>query len=310
MGTHMMKALLVCEYQQGKLLASSYELLAFADRLGAASVMLLIGSKTEAPKFDGRVYLADAGKVGEYNPDLHKRLVLDVAEKEQADIIVFIHSCFGWDLAPRVATALKVAQISEITGVLEGKFEVPACNGKLRRLLAPRTARAVLTIQAGAFNYQDERRGTPQVETVDLAESKARVEFSGYEAAEKKAVDLAKAEVIVSAGRGIGKKDNLEIILALARALGGELGATRPVVDAGWVEHTRQVGSSGQTVSPKLYVACGISGAIQHIAGMKKSDFIVAINKDKEAPIGEVANVLIVADVMQFVPALTARLQK
>jgi electron transfer flavoprotein alpha subunit len=116
--------------------------------------------------------------------------------------------------------------------------------------------------------------------------------------------------VIVSAGRGIGKKDNVEIILALARALGGELGATRPVVDAGWVEHTRQVGSSGQTVSPKLYVACGISGAIQHIAGMKKSDFIVAINKDKEAPIGEVANVLIVADVMQFVPALTARLQK
>jgi electron transfer flavoprotein alpha subunit len=102
----------------------------------------------------------------------------------------------------------------------------------------------------------------------------------------------------------------VEIILALARALGGELGATRPVVDAGWVEHTRQVGSSGQTVSPKLYVACGISGAIQHIAGMKKSDFIVAINKDKEAPIGEVANVLIVADVMQFVPALTARLQK
>jgi len=123
-------------------------------------------------------------------------------------------------------------------------------------------------------------------------------------------VDLAKAEVIVSAGRGVGKKENVEIVAALARALGGELGATRPVVDAGWIEHTRQVGSSGQTVAPRLYVACGISGSIQHIAGMKRSDFIVAINKDREAPIGEVANVLIVADLLQFVPALTARLAK
>jgi electron transfer flavoprotein alpha subunit len=136
------------------------------------------------------------------------------------------------------------------------------------------------------------------------------VEFIGYEAAEKKDVDLAKAEVIVSAGRGIGKKENVETIAALARALSGELGATRPVVDSGWVEHSRQVGSSGQTVSPKLYVACGISGAIQHIAGMKRSGFIVAINKDKDAPIGEVADVLVVADVMQFIPALLTRIKK
>ena len=310
MGDHTMKALLVCEYRQGKLLESTYELLAFADRLGAGKVMLLIGSEAEAPNFGGKVYLADAGKYGEYNPDLHKRLVLDTAQKEQPDYIVFVHSSFGWDLAPRVAAALKAAQVSEIVGVVDGKFEVPSCNAKMRRLLAPKTAQAVLTIQAGAFSYQGEARGTPQLERVDLAGSTSRVEFIGYEAAEKKDVDLAKAEVVVSAGRGIGKKENVETIAALARALGGELGATRPVVDAGWIEHTSQVGSSGQIVAPKLYVACGISGAIQHIAGMKKSDFIVAINKDKDAPIGEVANVLVVADVMQFVPALTARLQK
>jgi electron transfer flavoprotein alpha subunit len=305
-----MKALLVCEYRQGKLLESTYELLAFAEKLAAETVMLLIGSEAEAPNFGGKVYLADAGKYGEYNPDLHKHLVLDIAQKEHPDYIVFVHSSFGWDLAPRVAAALKSSQISEIVGVVDGKFEVPSCNAKMRRLLAPKTAQAVLTIQSGAFSYQGEARGTPQLERVDLAGSAPRVEFIGYEAAEKKAVDLAKAEVIVSAGRGIGKKENVETIAALARALGGELGATRPVVDAGWVEHTRQVGSSGQIVAPKLYVACGISGAIQHIAGMKKSDFIVAINKDKDAPIGEVANVLVVADVMQFVPALTARLQK
>jgi electron transfer flavoprotein alpha subunit len=305
-----MKALLICEYLQGKLLESTYELLAFADQLGASKVMLLIGSEAQAPKFDGKIYLADAGKFGEYNPDLHKRLVLDTAQKERPDYIVFVHSSFGWDLAPRVASALKAAQVSEIVGVVDGKFEVPSCNAKMRRLLTPKTKQAVLTIQAGAFSYQGQDRGVPQLERVDLAGSTPRVEFIGYEAAEKKAVDLAKAEVIVSAGRGIGKKENVETIAALARALAGELGATRPVVDAGWIEHSRQVGSSGQIVAPKLYVACGISGAIQHIAGMKKSDFVVAINKDKDAPIGEVANVLVVADVMQFVPALTARLQK
>jgi electron transfer flavoprotein alpha subunit len=305
-----MKALLICEYLQGKLLESTYELLAFADRLGAGKVMLLIGSEAQAPNFGGKVYLADAGKYGEYNPDLHKRLVLDTVQKEHPDYIVFVHSSFGWDLAPRVASALKAAQVSEIVGVVDGKFEVPSCNSKMRRLLTPKTKQAVLTIQAGAFSYQGEDRGVPQLERVDLDGSTPRVEFIGYEAAEKKEVDLAKAEVIVSAGRGIGKKENVETIATLARALSGELGATRPVVDAGWVEHSRQVGSSGQIVAPKLYVACGISGAIQHIAGMKKSDFIVAINKDKDAPIGEVANVLVVADVMQFVPALTARVQK
>jgi electron transfer flavoprotein alpha subunit len=305
-----MKALLVCEYRQGKLLESSYELLAFADRLAADKVMLLIGSAAQAPKFGGKVYLAEAGIYGETNPEVHKCLILETAQKEHADSIVFIHSSFGSDLAPRIATALKAAQISEIVGVVEGQFEVPCCNAKMRRLMAPRTTQAILTIQPGAFSYQGESSGTPQLEQIDITGGNPRVEFIGYEAAEKKAVDLARADVIVSAGRGIGKKENVTTIAALAQALGGELGATRPVVDAGWVEYTRQVGSSGQTVAPKLYVACGISGAIQHIAGMKKSDFIVAINKDRDAPIGDVANVLVVADVLQFVPALMARLQK
>ena len=122
-------------------------------------------------------------------------------------------------------------------------------------------------------------------------------------------VDLGKAEVIVSAGRGIGNADNIGMVADLARALGGEYGASRPVVDAEWVEHNRQVGTTGQTVSPKLYVACGISGAIQHLAGMKKSEFVVAVNTDRDAPIGEIADVLVVADLKQFLPELTQRLQ-
>lgn len=305
-----MKALLIGEYRQGKLLESTYELLAFAERLGAEKAMLLVGSEAAAPAFGGKVYLAEAGQYGEYNPDLHKRLVLEAVQKEAPDYIVFLHSSYGWDLAPRVAAALKIAQVSEIVAVTDDRFEVPACNAKLRRLLKPKTAQAVLTLQGGAFPYQGEARGTPDLVRLELAEAASRIEFLGYEAAERKEVDLAKAEVIVSAGRGVGKKENVEVVAALARALGGELGATRPVVDAGWVDHSRQVGSSGQTVAPKLYVACGISGAIQHIAGMKRSDFIVAINKDRDAPIGEAANVLVVADLLQLVPALLARLSK
>lgn len=301
-----MKALLIGEYREGKLLDSTYELFGFAAQLGAESALLLVGSENQLPAYGGPLYLADAAACGEYNPDLHKKLVLDAVQKENPDYIVFVHSSYGWDLAPRVAAALKTAQISEVTAIVSGCFEVGCCNAKMRRTVKPNNGKAVLTIQAGAFPAL-QPGGTPQLQKM-TAEGSGALEFIGYEPAEKKDVDLGKAEVIVSAGRGVGKKDNIPVIAALAKALGGELGASRPVVDAEWVSHSHQVGTTGQTVSPKLYVACGISGAIQHLAGMKKSDFIVAINKDKDAPIGEVADVLIVADVMQFVPALTAKL--
>jgi electron transfer flavoprotein alpha subunit len=305
-----MKALLVCEYREGKLLDSSYELTAFADKLGADKAMVLIGNEAEVPRVNAKVYLADAAKYGEYNPELHKKIVLEAVKRENPDCVVFLHSSYGWDLAPRVAAAFKVGQVSEIMGINEGKFEVGLCNAKLRRIVTAQTGKMVLTIQAGAFNVTGEPQGKAQVEKIDLADAVSLLEFVGYEPAQKREVDLARSEVIVSAGRGVGKKENVAIIAALAKVLGGELGASRPVVDAGWVEHSRQVGTTGQIVAPKLYVACGISGAIQHVAGMKKSEFVVAINKDKDAPIGEVADVLVVADVMQFVPALTAKLRK
>lgn len=304
-----MKALLICEYREGKLLETSYELVAFADKLGTEKAMVLIGSEAEAPRVNGKVYWADAGKYGEYNPDVHKKIVLAAIERENPDYVVFVHSSFGWDLAPRVAASLKAAQISEVVDIIDGKFEVGICNAKLRRTVAQKSGMAVLTIQAGAFSAAGDPQGTPQLENIAPADVVTALEFVGYEPAEQKDVDLTRAEIIVSAGRGVGKKENVPIIAALAKAMGGELGASRPVVDAGWVAHSHQVGTTGQTVSPKLYMACGISGAIQHLAGMKKSDFIVAINKDKDAPIGEVADVLVVADVLQFVPALTAKLQ-
>lgn len=301
-----MKALLVGEYREGKLLDTTYELFGFAQALGAEAALFLVGSASPLPAFGGRLYLADATTAGEYNPDLHRELILQAVAQEAPDYIVFLHSSYGWDLAPRVAAKLKAAQVSELIAITAEGFEVGCCNAKMRRTVKPASARSVLTIQAGAFPAV-QPGGAPQLTKLSATVS-SNLQFVGYEPAEPKDVDLAKAEVIVTAGRGIGKKENVPLIQSLARALGGELGASRPVVDAGWVEHSHQVGTTGQTVSPKLYLACGVSGAIQHLAGMKKSDFIIAVNKDKDAPIGEVADVLVVADLLQFVPALTAKL--
>lgn len=302
-----MKILLIAESREGKLLGSCYELIAFAEKMAAETAMVLVGSDSALPQFAGKVYLADAAAVGEYNPDVHKQLILDVVAKEQPDMVAFSHSSYGWDLAPRVAFALKAAQVSEVVDVVDGTMVVPVCNAKLRRDVTVKTAKTVVTLQAGAFGLAEEPSATPTVEKISV-EAGGKVRFTGYEQAEIGGVDLGKAKIIVSAGRGIGKPENVAMIAALAKALGGEYGASRPVVDSEWVEHNRQVGTTGQTVAPKLYLACGISGAIQHLAGMKKSEFIVAVNTDKDAPIGDVADVLVVADLKQFVPALTEKI--
>lgn len=304
-----MKTLLVGEYRDGKIPASTYELAAFAQKIGAEAAMILVGDTGVVPKFDGRLLLADAAKYGEYNPDVHKKLVKAAVTRENPDVVVLAHSSYGWDLAPRIANILGAAQVSEVVDYADGAFVVPVCNAKMRRSLKARTAVTVVTLQAGAFSPAGEPEGTPDIEPLDIPDTASPVEFVGYEAAQKAAVDLSRADVIVSAGRGIGKKENVAMIAALAEAVGGQLAASRPVVDADWVEHSRQVGTTGQTVSPKLYIACGISGAIQHLAGMKKSEFIIAVNTDRDAPIGEVADVMVLADLKEFIPALTEKLK-
>ena len=303
-----MKLLLIAESREGQILSSCNELIEFSARTQADSVMLMVGSNSSLPAYSGRLYLADVANAGEFNPKVHKQLVLDVVEREQPDMIVLPHSSYGWDLAPRLALALDAAQISEVVTLEEGQPVVPTCNAKLRRRVKAATARSVVTLQSGAFTPSEDPQGQPDVTELEVT-ANGEIQFAGYEAADIGGVDLGKAEVIVSAGRGIGKPENLEIIEQLAVALKGEYGASRPVVDAEWAEPSRQVGTTGQTVAPKLYVACGISGAIQHLAGMKKADFVVAINTDKDAPIGEVADVLAVADLKQLVPVLTEKLK-
>ena len=303
-----MKLLLIGEYRENKLLETIYELSSFADSLGAEKIFFVVGSENDLPSVDGKLYFADASVYGEYNPSVHKKLIKKVIDAENPDYIVFSHSSYGWDMAPRISLMLGLPQITEVTGINDDVFVTPACNSKLRRYKKPASGKGIITVQTGAFPPSLSRGSAEVIKVVEEIKD-TELAFVGYEEAEAKSVDLTKADIIVSAGRGVGKPENIPVIEELAKALKGELGASRPVVDSGWVEHSRQVGTTGQTVSPKLYVACGISGAIQHLAGMKKSEFVIAINTDKDAPISEVADYLVVADVMQFVPALTTKLK-
>jgi electron transfer flavoprotein alpha subunit len=300
-----MKLLLVGEYRGAGLAAEVAGLFGFARLLDAEVSMVLVGREADLPAFEGRLWLADVDTYGEYAPDRHKSLVLEAARREAPDAEVLLHSSYGWDLAPRVAAALNAALVSGVTGLDDGGYVVECCNGKMRRTVRPLTEPVVLTLQPGAFG-QDALNGSPEIRYLE-ADAETSIECLGFSRPET-GIDLSHAVAIVSAGRGIGSKEHLGLVRALADALGAEVGASRPVVDAGWLERARQVGMSGQNVSPGLYVACGISGSIQHLAGMKGSGFVLAINTDSQAPIGNVADVLVVADLVDFLPLLTAQL--
>ncbi|HWR00554.1 MAG TPA: electron transfer flavoprotein subunit alpha/FixB family protein [Chlorobaculum sp.] len=301
-----MKILLAGECREGRLAEDVFELFGFAASLDAEVSLVIVGSPDDLPAFEGRIYFADVRDYGEYSPEVHTRLVMRAVDQERPDAVVFLHSSYGWDLAPRVASAMNVAQVSGVAGIDGEGYTVDCCNGKMRRTVRPMTSSVVLTLQPGAFSARTPQ-GVPEVFRID-ADPDSTVEFLGSRPPEA-GVDLSRASVIVSAGRGVGKKENVDLVQNLAAALGGEIGASRPVVDAGWLERSRQIGTSGQSVSPELYVACGISGAIQHLAGMKEAGFILAVNTDRDAPIGDVADLFVVADLVQFLPALTAKIE-
>ena len=303
-----MKALIVGEYIDGNLRESFYELVAFTKKMNIESVGFVVAPKDISVEYEGTIYISDIAKFGEYSPRLHKELIIQLAKMKDVDFIIFSHSSYSWDIAPRIAARMKIAQISEIIDTDGEFFIVPFCNGKLRRKIGKYSTKAVLTLQSGAFDQV--KSGFAKIEEFNpiLSSVTTTIKFLRYKKPEKKEIDLTKADIIVSIGRGIGKRDNIEMINNLAKIIGGEIGASRPVVDTGWIDEYRQVGVTGQVVSPKIYIACGISGAIQHLSGMKKSNFIIAINKDKEAPIREVADVFVAADLLEFVPILTDKL--
>jgi len=311
--------LIVTEIQNGTLREASFELAAVAQGLaestGRSVKSLVIGSGCNdlasdfASKGGGDTLVVDDAAAANYSVDVWSAAIASAVEATDADVVLLSNTPSGWDVAPRIAAALDAAFVSDcfkIEGNGDGlTFFRRVFNGKLDAQLSSAGGKTVATVQPGAVTpFEGTSAGNTEALAADLSGAKAQ--FVEVKEAEATGVDLTKADIIVSGGRGVGDPEKFpEVIQPLADALGGAMGASRPVVDAGWLPHPYQVGSSGQIVSPKLYVACGISGAIQHLVGMKASNFIVAINKDPDAPIFEVADIGVVADLFEVVPALT-----
>ena len=262
-----------------------------------------------------RVYAVEHELLKDYTPDTYTAAVRQLVEKTQPRVVIFPHTYQVRDFLPKLATALGRVAVSDVVAhrledgklvlvrqLFQGKLNVDVrFNGE-----PPYFA----SLQAGAYRADQVEAGQAAVEKFapQLTPSRLRPLELFREAA--RAVDLTAAEIIVSVGRGIKEADNIPVVQKLADALGAELAASRPICDSGWLPMERQVGSSGQTVAPKMYLAVGISGAIQHLVGMKGSKTIVAINKDANAPIFEVADYGIVGDLFQVVPALVEEIQR
>ncbi len=313
--------LIVGEIQNGKLREATLELVAFARQLapglGADVKSLLLGSGVQAQaeelskKGGGEVLLAEHELLASYGVDAYNRVVRAAIDRTKPDVVLLSNTPSGWDLAPRLAAGLDAAFVSDAFKIeVEGGkpvFVRRVFNGKLDARVAVTSLPVVATLQPGATAaHTGSEAGSVTKLDVALSAGDLKAKFVRIQAAEAKGVDLTKADIIVSGGRSLGGTEKfMEVIKPLADALGAAMGASRPVVDSGWLPHEYQVGSSGQTVTPKLYLAVGISGAIQHLVGMKNSNFIIAINKDPDAPIFEVANVGVVGDLFELAPALT-----
>ncbi len=307
-----MTILVVGEIQKGQVREASLELVAFAKKIGGDVKGLLIGSgigaiaEDFAKKGAGHVYVVDDAALANYNVDGWTRAIKAAVQAAGAKTVLLSNTPSGWDCAARVAAGLDAGFVSDAFDYADGAFIRRVFNGKLDARVVSSAAVTVVTVQPGANKpFEGAADGKTEKLAVDLAGLKAK--FVETKVAAAKGHDLTKAEIIVSGGRGVGAPEKFgEVIKPLADALGGQMGASRPVVDAGWLPHEYQVGSSGQIVTPKLYVACGISGAIQHLVGMKGANYIIAINKDPDAPIFEVAQLGVVGDLFEIVPKLTA----
>jgi electron transfer flavoprotein alpha subunit len=321
--------LVIAEQRDGKLNRASWEAVAGAQQLSAAQqdlplTILIPGAKVDALATELAaaavtevVTLSDAA-LEPYTPDGYTAALQAAIAELSPSAVVLPHTYQTRDFAPKLAARLDRAIITDVTAVKSVgsgvAFVRPMFQGKLTAdVVADGQGPHFITFQIGAFRADQAARGGAAAPIRALKASpqandiRQKPEAPFQEA--RQAVDLSQAERIVSVGRGIKEQSNIPLVQALAEALGAELAASRPICDAGWLPMERQVGSSGQTVAPKLYLALGISGAIQHLVGMKGSNTIVAINKDPDAPIFEVADYGIVGDLFEIVPALTAALK-
>jgi electron transfer flavoprotein alpha subunit len=309
----------VLEERNGKICRISWEALAagqkLATQLGLSVSAVLPGAQTEAlaaeaaTKSLAKVVRLEHPLLAAYTPDAFTLALAQFVRSQQPDYLIFPHTYQVRDYAPALAARLGQVLIGDVTALAEGPVFVRQLrqgrlNGEYRH---GGSGTCFISVQSGAFRADQVASGTaaieafpPQIEATQIR-TKPGEPFRGS----AQTVDLGSAQFIVSVGRGIKEAENVPLVQELAAALGAELAASRPICDNGWLPIDRQVGSSGQTVAPKLYLAVGISGAIQHLVGMKGSQCVVAINKDPDAPIFEVADYGIVGDLFEVVPALT-----
>lgn len=315
------------ETDEGKAKNVGYELLnpgrMMADKLGEALVAVVMGEHVDAVAQEAIAYGADqvllveGAEYKNYNTDAATYAMVELIRKYDPSIVLYGATNNGRDLGPRVACELKTGLTADCTGldVEDGLLMStrPTFGGNLMATIAcPDTRPQMSTVRPGVFKkaVKDEQRtGEVVAENIHIAPESIRVQLVERIREVAEAVNLEEAEVIVAGGRGLKSAEGFGLIRELADVLGGTVGASRAAVDAGWIPHAHQVGQTGKTVAPKLYIACGISGAIQHLAGMTGSDTVIAINRDADAPIFGVADYGIVGDLFEVIPALIAEIK-
>jgi electron transfer flavoprotein alpha subunit len=318
--------LVFIEHRAGVLNKTSLEAIAAAQKLGSdtaqktTAVVLGSGVQTlaqDVAAYDlAKVIYADHPQLADYTPDAYAAAMEQVVRAANPQYVVMAHTYLVRDFAPKLAARFGKGLISDcVRREFEGGKNVFTRRlflGKLDADVASDGEPPVfVTFQSGAFRGDQAVKGSgAPIENVQVEVGEVRMKPEPPFQEVKQAVDLSKAEIIVAIGRGIKSKENIAIAERLAEVLGGDLAASRPICDAEWLPIDRQIGSSGQTVAPKLYIALGISGAIQHLVGMKNSGAIVAVNKDPEAPIFDIADYGIVGDLFEVVPVLTEEIRK
>ena len=318
--------LVFAEHRDGAFNKTSFEAVAAAQQLGSAlgqGVTAVVlgtdaGLAQEVAAYGlSRVISAENPKLSEYTPDAYADAMERVVRQTSPRYVIMPHTYLVRDYAPKLAARFGKGVLSDCirASVSEGAvtFSRRIFLGKIDADVVTADEPPVFaTFQSGAYRAdQAERGGAPApVESMAVEVGEVRMQPEPPFQEVKQAVDLSKADVIVAVGRGIKSQENLALVERLTEALGADLAASRPICDAGWLPIDRQIGSSGQTVAPKLYIALGISGAIQHLVGMKNSSTIVAVNKDPEAPIFDIADYGIVGDLFEVVPVLTEEVKK
>ena len=317
--------LVIAEQRDGKLNRATWETIAAAQALagGLPVKVVVLGPAGGVPQElagggVAEVLAGDHPALALYTPDAFTQTLQGIIENASPQFVLLPHTYQTRDFAPRLAARMRRPLITDVTGIKgtgqAATFIRPMFQGKLAAEVKPAGDTPwFVTFQIGAYRADAVKKSgtapvTPVNVTIDESKIRQKPEPPFQEA--KQAVDLSQAERIVAVGRGIKSQENIPIAEKLAKALGAELAASRPICDNGWLPMERQIGSSGQTVAPKLYVALGISGAIQHLVGMKGARTIVAINKDADAPIFEVADYGIVGDLFEVAPAIVSELEK